>query len=302
MKRQIVFVAGTAMCVGTASAQVMNPNLGAAGNIVPSMQASEPGGHGGVRLPVIASLTYDGTSSWGFAGQDFESVFDIYDISVCERFCTDQDFNLTEFRSTAFGNSNPFGMTDMNVNIYRAVDEADLCDGPPLPTPVLSSAPGTGFYDGVDAVANFNGACLPAGEYVICWQVVMDFTTFGQIFFFGQAGPHDTGCGNPDDGFQSNPGDAFNLGFCFNTSDGGTGQPTGVNFILCGDPSDCGGGGCPDPNGCGDWDGDGDSDGDDFFAYLDSFINGDPCADITGNGSIDGDDFFAFLDAFVQPC
>lgn len=302
MKKQIAFVAGTALCVGAASAQVMNPNLGAAGSIVPSMKASEAGGQSGLRGPTVASLTYDGTSSWGFAGQDFESVFDLYDTFVCERFGTTADANLTEFRSTGFGTSNPFGATDMIAEIYAAADEADICDDGTLPAPMMTSVPGTGFYDGVDGVTDMGGQCLPAGDYVLRWGIQLNFTTFGQVFFFGQAGAHDNGLGTADDGFQSNPGNAFGLGFCFNTSDGGTGLPTGVNFILTGDPGDCGGGGCPDPTGCGDWDGDGDSDGDDFFAYLTSFANGDPCADLDGSGGIDGNDFFAYLDAFVNPC
>lgn len=300
MKKQIAFVAGTALCVGAASAQ-MNSKMGAAGSILPSMNATEAGGNSNVRAPVVSSLTYDGTSTWGFAGQDFESVFDLYDTFVFETFSISADAELTEFRSTAFGSVNPFATEDIIVEIYPISDLGDLCDDANLPTPLLTSTPGAGFYDGVDGVSDFGGQCLAAGEYIIRWGGRLDFTTFGQIYFFGQAGAHDTGGGTADDGMQSNPGNAFGLGICFATNDGGTLLDTGVNYILCGEAGDCGDV-CPDPNGCGDWDGDGDSDGDDFFGFLDDFSNGDPCADITGNGNIDGDDFFAFLDAFVQPC
>ena len=99
MKKQIAFVAGTALCVGAASAQP-DSEMGAAGSIVPTMKAVEAGGHSNVRGPTIASLTYDGVENYGFAGQDFESIFDLYDTFCCERFSIDADAQLTEFRTT----------------------------------------------------------------------------------------------------------------------------------------------------------------------------------------------------------
>ncbi len=300
MNRQIAFVVGTAMCVGAASGQVVNPNLGAAGSIVPTMKANEAGGQSGLRGPTVASLTYDGTSSWGFAGQDFENMYNAYDIFVCERFGTIVDANLTDFYSNGYGTSNPFGATDMIVEIYRADCESRICDDETLPVPLMTSVAGAGYWDGAHGATDMGGQCLPAGDYILRWGIELNFVTFGQVFFFAQAGPHDNGLGDPDDGFQSNPGGAFGMGFCFPTVDNGTGLPTGVNFILVGDLGDCDS--CPDPTDCGDWDGDCDSDGDDFFAYLGSFNNGDPCADLTSDGLFNIFDFFAFLDAFLQPC
>ena len=304
MKKQIAFVAGTALCVGAASAQ-MSGGMGAAASIVPGMDAGEAGGRSNVRNPVVASLEYDGVATYGFAGQDFESVFDLYDTFCCERFSTDADANLTEFRSTGFGNGNPFGTTDFICEIYEASQEADICDDGTLPAPLMISVPGAGFYDGVDGVTDFDSGgdpqCLPGGDYIARWGAELNFGTFGQVFFFAQAGDHTTGGGTADDGFQSNPGNAFGMGFCFDVVDGGTGLPTGINFILCGDTADCGGGD-PCVSFCGDIDGDGDSDSDDFFTYLDLFVAQDPCADIDQDGDHDSDDFFSYLDLFVIPC
>ncbi len=67
MNGRIAIVAGTALCVGAASAQP-DSEMGAAGSIVPTMRASEPGGHVGPRGPVVASLTYDGVETYGFRG------------------------------------------------------------------------------------------------------------------------------------------------------------------------------------------------------------------------------------------
>jgi len=128
----------------------------------------------------------------------------------------------------------------------------------------------------------------------------MNFTTFGSFNWFAQSGAHTDGLGEADDGFQSNPGNAFGLGHCFETIDGGTGRRTGINFVLCGDADGCVA--CPDVRACGDWDGDGDSDGNDFFEYLTAFSAGDPCADLDSNGSFDSLDFFAFLDRFLRAC
>ena len=233
--------------------------------------------------------------------QDFESVFDLYDTFCCERFSIGVDAALNEFRSTGYSNGNPFGATDFICEIYHAADEDDLCDDDVLPGAFLTSTRGVGFYDGVDGVTDFAGQCLPAGSYILRWGAEMNFGTFGQIFWFAQRGAHDNGGGAPEDGFQSNPGNAFGFGICFAAWDRVGLCCDGINFVLCGDEGSCDAP-CPDPTGCGDWDGDGDSDGEDFFGYLDAFSRGDPCADVNENGTIDADDFFAFLDRFVSPC
>lgn len=298
MMRSAMVVAVCGLAAGSVQAQ-MDPNLGAAGSIVRSMRAGEPGSALQVRQPIVASLSYDGTSSWGAAGQDFESAFDMYDTFVVERFGIVDEARLTEFRSVGFGTSNPFGMTDVRVEIYGGDRRDEICDDGTLPSPLMTSVDGSGFYDGTSALSDFGGQCLGPGEYYIRWGAEMNFTTFGQIFFFVQRGPHDHGLGSPNDAFQSNPGNGFGMGECFIVFDGDLG--TGVNFVLCGDVGDCGAP-CPDPDGCGDWGGDGVSDSDDLFLFLASFLSRDPCADLNGDGSIDSDDFFGYLDRFLHPC
>lgn len=290
--RRCAFILAAVGCGAGASAQ----NMGAAASITPSMDAGEPGGGTVVRAPIVASLTYDGTQTWGLAAQDFESVFDAYDTYCCEIFSIDEDVELTEFRTAGFGSGNPFGMTDVIVEIYRIDDLEDLCDDDDLPAPLMRSVPGAGFYDGTDAVSDFGGRRLRAGEYILRWAAELEFTSFGQFYSFGQHGPHDNGGGTANDGFQSNPGDAFGLGHCIPAR--GIELLTGVNFVLCGERA----GDCPDAGECGDWDDDGDVDSDDFFYFLDEFEADDPCADLDGDGNIDSDDFFAYLERFVRPC
>ena len=142
-------------------------------------------------------------------------------------------------------------------------------------------------------MSDFGGQCLPPGEYIPRWAAELNFGVHGQIWFFGQAGPHDNGGGDPNDGFQSNPGNAIGLGECFDTISGSTGLHTGVNFVLGGEAGDCVRPPCISD--CGDVDGDGDSDGDDFFAFLDLFAGGDDCADLDEDGDHDSDDFFGYL-------
>lgn len=285
--------------VGSASGQ-MGARLGAAH--APALVAHAPDGGESARmpLPLVASLSYDGSSSWGFMGQDFEAALDAFDVAVCEPFGIAQDSFLSEFRSRAFGTGNPFGVQDIVVEIYRADQLADLCDDDVLPAPIARSTLGAGFYDGQDAVTDLGGVCLPAGDYVLRFFGELDSSRFGEFFFFSQHGAHDNGLGTPDDGFFSMPTDAFGRGHCFPTVDGGDGTRSGVNFQITGENGTCGG--CPDVNACGDWDDDGDSDSDDFFGYLASFSGGDPCADLNGDGSFDATDFFAYLDRFVSPC
>ncbi len=285
----------------SATAQVSDSNLGAAGGIVASMKASQPGGHVGPRGPIVASLTYDGVSMQGAACQDFETPFDVYDVYCCETFSISDDANLGEFRSIGFSNTgNPFGTTDVIVEIYDIAQLGEICDDDELPEFILRSVPGTGFWDGEAVVGDFGGQCLPAGEYVLRWAGEMNFGLFGHLFFFTQHGAHDNGGGAADDALQNNLGQGFGMGVCFGPTDE-FGVLSGINFVLFGEAGDCGG--CSqDPNGCGDWDNNGVSDGDDFFAYLDDFATGDECADLDGDGDHDGDDFFGYLDRFVVPC
>ena len=295
---------GLASCAGlgaSAMGQMAESRLGAAG-IVRGVFADEPGE---VEIspagPVVASLSYDESAVYGFAGQDFESIFDLYDTFCCERFSIDADASLGECRSAAFGSDNPFEATDVRVEVYQASQEGDICDDGTLPKWVMRSTPGRGFFDGKHCKSDFGGQCLPAGDYVLRWGAELEFNCCGQMFFYGQAGPHDNGGGEPDDGFQSNPGNPFGMGQCFDVIDGATGRPTGINFMLSGEVVRCDG--CTqDPNACGDWDNDADADADDFFTYLDSFAIGDACADLDGDGTVDADDLFSFLNRFVAPC
>ena len=220
MKKQIAFVAGTALCVGAASAQMSS--LGAAGSIVPNMTALEAGGHSNVRAPVVAALTYDGSSNFGGAGQDFEAAFDVYDIWLMEAITTFADANLTEMRATGFSNTgNPFGMTDFTCRIYDADQLGDICDDDTIGAPLMSSTAGAGFWDGVDGITDFGGQCLPAGDYILAYAAEMEFGLHGQVFWFTQNGEHDVGGGVAADAFQSNPLGGFGFGPCQNVDNAG---------------------------------------------------------------------------------
>ncbi len=218
-----VGLASVAGLAASAMGQMAEARLGAAG-MVRGMFAEEPGE---VEItpagPVVASLSYDGSSDHGLSGQDFESAFDLYDTYVVEPFSIAGDARLGEFRSAAFGTDNPFGTTDVIVEVYLASDLRDMCDDDRLPAWIMRTIPGVGFFDGTHCKSDFGGQCLPAGSYLLRWAAELEFTCCGQMFFYAQAGPHDNGGGEPDDGFQNNPGNAFN-GPCFPTVDGGTGR------------------------------------------------------------------------------
>ncbi|RMF45475.1 MAG: hypothetical protein D6751_07355 [Deltaproteobacteria bacterium] len=260
-------------------------------------------------LEPLVSLAYDGTSSWGAKAQDFENIFDIYDIFVIEDFSTQESVLIDAFASLGFGTDRPDRATDVGVRIFE-----DNGSGLPGESGFsgrlrLMSIPGTGFFDGQHAIASFGGQCLPAGSYFVVWAVRLNFTHSGQIFFFVQSGAYSTGEGGESDAWQWLPGDSLGLGTHFRVVDGSTGEATGVNFMLCGQAGPC------DLRFCeGDWTGssnpqnplfgvkDGDVDADDFFFFLDIFISGDARADLTSDAVIDGDDFFAYLDLFAQGC
>ena len=258
--------------------------------------------------PIVA-LPWDGTSTFAAKAQDFESIFDIYDIFVIEDFSLTEDSALSQFASRGFGTSDPLGATDVGVRIFE--DNGTGLPGQDEYTGRLRmmSVPGTGFYDGEHAIADLGGQCLPIGSYYVVWAVRLDFLSHGQIFFYAQPGQYASGNGRPDDAWQWMPGDAIGMGPHFPVVDIFTGQQTGINFILCGEPAPC------DIPFCeGDWTGsanrhdpsygikDGDVDADDFFYYIDFFVSGDARADLTADSAIDADDFFAYLDVFIAGC
>ncbi len=286
----------------TGMAQAQPVDLGAAASVVYRARSVGAGAVGQVRNPIAASLSYDGASTWGFSGQAFGDGFDEFDTSIIEEFEIAQDANLTEFRSAGFGLGDPFQTTDIRVAIWTNPQDGSL-PGQGASQLVLASIPGVGFWDGDGGVSDFGAQCLPAGCYFIVWQGDLFFFDYGQILFYAQAGPHDVdgGCAQADSGVLWNPNGGFGMGEYFDAIDGGTGQRTGVNFVLCGTPTDCDNP-CNDPNACGDWDGDLDSDADDFFLYLGAFAQNDPCADLDSDGDWDSEDFFTFLGRFVEPC
>lgn len=290
-----------AVCGSAARAQpqIQRPN---AAPIVRGALGEDIGGQVHVAQEVVASLSYDGSSAWGFAGQDFESIFDQYDLYCIEPFSLDQRVVLTEFRSAAFGTGNPFGVEDVLVEVYHVSDLADLCDGGDLPRPLLRSFRRSGFFDGLDMVASFSNECLGPGDFVIRWSARMDLLEHGQIFFRAQGGEHDNGGGIANDGIQQQPNCSVNCpSVCVETVDGKTQLATGVNFMLIGEVVDeCVE--CRDQHECGDMDGDGDSDADDFSAFLHMFASREPCADIDHDGDHDLDDYFGYFDRFVRRC
>ncbi len=301
-KRGILIAPASMILVSVGFAHPLPVDLGAAANIVHRARNAEAGIGGQVRGPIAAGLSYDGSSAWGFAGQAFGTGFEEFDTSIIEDFEIADDANLTEFRSEGFAIGDPFQTTDIRVEIWTNPQDGSL-PGQGTSQLVMASIPGTGFWDGTGGVGDLGGQCLPAGCYFIVWQGDLFFFDYGQILFYAQAGPHDidAGCAGADNGTLWNPGGGFGMGEYFDAVDGGTNQRTGVNFVLCGTPTDCDNP-CNDPNACGDWDGDLDSDADDFFLYLSAFAQQEPCADLDMDGDWDSEDFFAFLGRFVEPC
>ena len=68
---------------------------------------------------LIAALPYDGSTLYGARGQEFESIFDIYDLFIIEDIEPTRDARIGEFRSVGFGNDNPFGTQDVRVRIFE---------------------------------------------------------------------------------------------------------------------------------------------------------------------------------------
>lgn len=306
MKMKIACIAGTAFgLAAAANAQMINHNMGAAGKPVAHAQAKDTHlGHGD-RVEIIAALEYDGVGTWGSAAQDFEAAFDCYDISVIEDFSISQDADLTAASAVGFSNGgNPFAATDFRVTIWSDNGSGFPCDASYTGSIVATSDAGAGFWDGIQMNTTFTGDCLPAGSYFIEYATVLDFNPHGQVFFFQQHGAHTVGGGGADNGQHWNPGGCFGLGVNCSQLLDDVGVPSGGNFVLEGEPGDCGGGGdCFFQTGCpADVDGDGDADVQDFFGYLDLFGAGDPCADVTDDGSVDVQDFFQYLDLFDQGC
>lgn len=257
-----------------------------------------------------AALAYDGSSSWSGRGQDYESIFDAYDVFIIEDFTIDQDHALGEFRTIGFGNADPRGTTDVGVRILEN-------NGSGLPGSIgytgrlrMMSVPGAGFYNVNDFSfdSNFGGQCLVAGSYFIVFAVRLDFFCFGNTGVFMQRGEHSAGGGEADNAWQWNPGNAFGLGTHFPAIDPDLG-PSGINFELCGEPATCdlrfcqadftGSSNSADPSYGRK---DGDVDADDLFLFLDLFASNDARVSLDEDAFIDADDFFLYLDWFVQGC
>ncbi len=246
----------------------------------------------------VAALSYDGRSSCGIRVQDFEEIFDVYDLFIIEDFVIDDDARLDQFQSEGFGGGDPFQTTDVSVRVFTndgsGLPGADTYTG----SLVLASVPGTGLFDGQRFIADMGARCLPAGSYYLVWAPRLDFD-YGPVFCFAQSGAHDAGGGVANNAWWWNPGRAINGEAHIPITDCTSNNRIGVNFVLCGELNNCSCafGVCP-----ADLDADNDADADDFFFFLDLFAAGDRCADFTGNGIIDSNDFFAYLDLFAQGC
>ncbi len=250
---------------------------------------------------LVAALDAEGDPDWFIRAQDYESAFDVYDIFAIEDFVLDIDTLLLEVFTFGFCRGDSDGFHDFDVRVFE--NNATGLPGQDSYTGdlVAQTVPGTGIFD-LSAgmfLSSFEGQCVPAGSYFLVYAVRADFGIAGSCDIWAEHGEHSVGGGEPDNGWQWNPGQGFGMGTHFRPRDG-NGDPLGIVFAICGEPGVCST--CPDPTDCGDFDDDGDSDGDDFFAFLDAFAQGDPCADLDADGDIDGDDFFLYLDHFVRPC
>jgi len=113
----------------------------------------------------------------GWASQDFEAAYDIYDCQGADDFYVPAGETWDIQTVTAYGSGAPGPFNLMNIEFY-----ADA-GGSPVATPLM------GFY-GVTAVdnagtmtANITGATLGAGHYWVSIQDAAPFVTNGQWFW-----------------------------------------------------------------------------------------------------------------------
>jgi hypothetical protein len=289
MKRTVF----TGICVAgalaaSAFAQSAKPQLTATSKVAAPGGNDNPGELIWEQLPL-------GTQ--GFASQDFEAAFNIYDIQCFMDFSTTQDWLLGTTFASAFNTATGNGAVTTDVN-------AEIWNGLPFNagTMVAQSVPGLGVDNtgGANGQGNistdFGGECLPTGDYWYSIQIVRDFGTGGQAFVFGlqpMVGAQDV---------QYNPGLGFGLcnGVWCDVQDT-AGVKFDVNFTLTGKPGTCGG--CAfDP--C-DTNCDNVVDAFDIEPFISVLLGNPGCspcaADVNGDMVVDAFDIEPFIACLVGP-
>lgn len=139
--------------------------------------ASAPGTlPGGVRDSVIDTNPYDGIQTYGSAAQDFESAFDVYDISVFVDFTAANDYYLSAYSSQGF----PTAAADGISSTGKVWDDLPWNGGS-----IVATGTGTDtLYTTGSIQGTFAGELLTAGTYWLELQARRDYTTSGQSFLY----------------------------------------------------------------------------------------------------------------------
>jgi hypothetical protein len=182
---------------------------------------------------VVVSLPFTSAQTAGPRAQDYPSPQDNLDLWVLEDFSINRAWALTQF--SCFGNG--FGpLTDV---------VAVILDGlPPGGHEIFRSVPGMGretpFNGWATYSTNFGGQVLGPGSYWVMWTVQGNSPQLLPIMF-AQSGPYAVGQGTPNTSYQYNPGLGWGWpeGSLRVILDGlnHTGNPTGLNFTIRGNPA-----------------------------------------------------------------
>lgn len=168
---------------------------------------------------LVAAVPYDGIITYGSSAQNFEAAYDAYDIQPFMDFTTSADYYLGAVTSEGFetgGLDNPGGST---FEIWS--------DFPWNGGSVILSANGTDtLFSSGTIDADFAGALLPAGTYLLSAYANRDYATYGQSYLYQSP------LGNNND-WHWNPGEGFGSGEYWQITDEG-GANTDLNFVLQG--------------------------------------------------------------------
>lgn len=181
----------------------------------------------------IVSLPFTSTFTAGPRIQDFPAAQDSMDLWALEDFTTTQPWLMGTF--SCFGNG--FGTPSDLVAV--------ILDGlPPGGREVMRSTPGAGrlvpFNGWGTYSTSFGGQRLEPGSYWVMWIVQGSSPQLLPVMFV-QGGDYAAGQGTPNTAYQYNPGLgwAWPEGALRTVLDGlaHTGNPTGINFTITGNPA-----------------------------------------------------------------
>lgn len=235
-------------------------------------------------VSVVYDNQYDGTSTYGFAGQIFEREFSGYDIWVGDDFSSNSDLSLVWISSAGrCGNGcvDPFLVQDFLAAIW------DRLPNDPNAT-LVAESDSSEYDDGTGVRTAFFEDDLSAGDYYFAFAARNDFGTNGQTYFWQQ-----TIDGEQDDGWQWNPNGAFGFpdDLKYLTEDDDDVVPTSPNAVILSAEvclADC--------------NADGDLSVLDFVCFQLLWQSGDLAADCDGNGVLNLLDFVCFQIEYQEGC